>query len=371
MSCVNGRLTGRTRRNGFGGIVTALLVSLLTQSVWAGEPVPRVYRNQLTPIAKPAPILADYPEFVQPVMESRRFEAPILVDDFEADLSVRAWRFSYNARGIIEVPNRLNAARTAIIVVHPWGIDDGQGWRSPEPAGVAFACTPEKNRMTLKHAERVINPFLKRHRSQVGLVLYSLPGPADPIRTKVYRSTMGTPTVSERTQAQQALTEKLNAFEYRGAAIPAEIPLTTGKPVVDYFRQFPGLDAGDRYNNAGFWKLPIPVMNTIDVAPDDVVLYDEQGYSVLKEFLQQQGIEHVLLCGYATDMCVCRTTAGYENLRRDFNVFLVGDATQATLPANNTSRYATNQSLSYASLDLFITQVSWVRSLQADVATKP
>ena len=63
-----------------------------------------------------------------------------------ADLDVRAWRFSYNARGIIEVPNRLRADRTAVIVVHPWGIDDGQGWSTPEPAGVAFQCTPAKNR---------------------------------------------------------------------------------------------------------------------------------------------------------------------------------------------------------------------------------
>ena len=45
---------------------------------------------------------------------------------------MRAWRFSYNARGIIEVPNRLRADRTAVIVVHPWGIDDGQGWNTPE-----------------------------------------------------------------------------------------------------------------------------------------------------------------------------------------------------------------------------------------------
>src|SRR5438132_7686412 len=67
----------------------------------------RVYRNTLAPIADPQPLLADFPEFVQPVVESRRFEAPVLVDDEGADLEVRAWRFSYNARGIIEMPNRL------------------------------------------------------------------------------------------------------------------------------------------------------------------------------------------------------------------------------------------------------------------------
>ena len=87
----------------------------------------RTYENRLTPIAEAKPLLADHPEFVEPIRETARFEAPTLVDDAGADLEVRAWRFSYNARGIIEVPNRLRADRTAIIVVHPWGIDDGQG----------------------------------------------------------------------------------------------------------------------------------------------------------------------------------------------------------------------------------------------------
>ena len=67
------------------------------------------------------------------------------MDDEDADLDVRAWRFSYNARGIIEMPNRLRAAETAVIMVHPWGIDDGQGWKTPEPAGVCDFCTPDKN----------------------------------------------------------------------------------------------------------------------------------------------------------------------------------------------------------------------------------
>ena len=119
-----------------------------------------------------------------------------------------------------------------------------------------------------------------------------------------------------------------------------------------------------RYNNDGFWKLPIPVTSDVTVHDDDVVIYDSEGYAPLQKFLKQNGIRHVLLTGYATDMCFCRTTAGYENLSRDFNVFLVGDATLATFPANDTPRYATNAHISFASLNHLITQVSWVKRIE-------
>ena len=131
-----------------------------------GEEPGRVYENRLTLLKDPPPLLNDFPEFVEPVRELRRFEAPMLVNDEGADLSVRAWRFSYNARGIIEMPNRLRADKTAVIMVHPWGIDDGQGWQTPEPAGVADFCTPEKNHLAGRHTSEVINPLLKRLRGK-------------------------------------------------------------------------------------------------------------------------------------------------------------------------------------------------------------
>ena len=55
----------------------------------------RVYANTLVRLKDPPPLLNDHPEFVQPIIEEARFEAPILVDDPDADLTVRAWRFSY------------------------------------------------------------------------------------------------------------------------------------------------------------------------------------------------------------------------------------------------------------------------------------
>jgi nicotinamidase-related amidase len=313
-------------------------------------------------IADPQPLLADYPEFVEPVRETVRYEAPPLVDDREGDLSVRAWRFSYNARGIIEMPNRLRASETAVIMVHPWGIDDGQGWNTPQPAGVADFCTPEKNHLAGRHTREVIRPLLARLRGRAAFIMYSLPGNEDPIRRKLYRSFTHRPTEAERREGARELKEKLASFAYRGEPLPAVLKLSDARPVIDYFRLFPGLDAGARFNGEGFWQLPIPVSHDVQMHADDVVIYDSPGYAPLKDFLQKHGVRHVLLTGYATDMCFCRTTAGYENLSRDFNVFLVGDATLATFPANSSPRYATNAHISFASLNHLITQASWIRA---------
>ncbi len=364
------RVPHRFVPNGFSAGYCLVFVGVACMaSAWparAGEtapsdpPVARTYENQLTRIANARPLLADHPEFVEPVRESVRYEAPLLVNDAKADLAVRAWRFSYNARGIVEMPNRLAAAKTAIIMVHPWGVDDGQGWRTPEPAGAADFCTPEKNHLAGRHTREVINPFLKSLRGKVALVMYSLPGVEDPIRKKIYRSFTHKPSDEERRQGAQELTSKLNGFAYRGEAVPARLTLSADKPVIDYFKQFSGLDAGPRFNNAGFWDLPIPVTKDLGVHPDDVVIYDTPGYEPLKQFLQSEGISHVLLTGYATDMCYCRTTAGYQNLSKDFNVFLVGDATLPTFPANSAPRFATNASISFASIEHLITQVSWI-----------
>ena len=226
----------------------------------------RIYENRLKPIADPRPILGDFPQFVEPVREVARFESPILIDDPDADLEVRAWRFSYNARGIIEVPNRLRSNRTAVIVVHPWGIDDGQGWRTPEPAGVAFQCTPVKNKIVLEHAATVIDPFLKTMRAQAGLLVgYSLPGKEDPIRRKIYRSLRRQPSDQERQEGERELKAKLAAFAYQGQSIPSSISLNSEATVASYFKQFPGLDSGPAFDGRGFWELPVPVMKSIEV----------------------------------------------------------------------------------------------------------
>jgi Isochorismatase family len=358
--------------NPFQRVAVACVIASLQHLAAAGEKTPpRVYVNRLKRIPNPTPLLADYPLLVKPVKDVIHYEAPALVDDEGADLSVRAWRFCYNARGVIEIPNRLRSDRTALIVVHPWGIDDGQGWKTPEPAGVAFQCTPIKNALCRKHVQTVVNPLVQSLRKQVKLVMYSLPGKEDPIRRKLYRSYRSRTTAALRKQGQEELEAKLKSFRYEGKPLPKQITLGGKRPVTaDYFAQFPGLDAGPKYNHAGFWDQPIPVMKDIDVGLNDVVCYDAEGYAALKTFLKSQGVRHVLLCGYNTDMCVCKTTAGYENLRNDFNVFLIGDATLATFPANATPAAATNAAVSFASLNLLITQVSWIRGPRTTVSTQ-
>jgi hypothetical protein len=324
----------------------------------------QAYDNRLKRLENPKPICADYPEFFQPIVDIARYEAAPLIDQPDSDLLVRGWRWSYNARGIIEMPNRLIGSQTALIVVHPWGIDDGQGWISPEPAGCAFQCTPVKNALLGRHIETVVNPLLQRLRPHVGMVLYSLPGKEDDIRKKIYRSVRTRPNAADREAGKSELAAALKNFKYEGEPLPEKLNLAKDLPVSDYFRQFPGLDAKDRYNHAGFWQLPVPVHRKIQVMEDDVVIYDAEGYPLLRDFLRQNGIRHVLLAGYNTDMCVCATTAGYKNLHPDFNVMLVADATVATFPANSKPAYATNAAVSFAALNLLITQCSWIEPLK-------
>ena len=342
----------------------AAVCALLGAARAEEKPDARVYRNRLVRIADPKPLLADHPKWAQPVRDVVHYESPTLVDDERADLSVRAWRFCYNARGIIEIPNKLRGDATALVVVHPWGIDDGQGWQSPQPAGCADFCTPTKNHLSHGHIVEVLNPFIQSIRDKVAVVMYSEPGGEDPIRKKLYRSVRGRPNEEDRLQGQRELEAKLKGFDYRAGDIPQTLTLSKETPVVDYLGQFKGLDAGDHYNNPGFWGLPIPVVKSIDVGPDDILVYDSDGYPPLRDFLKKNKIRNILLTGYCTDMCVRGTTAGYVNLRKDFNVFLVGDATLATFPAATTPACATTAAVCFASLDLLITQVSWIEPIE-------
>lgn len=82
-------------RRALARVVTAFVPSiLLVHFAWvvsAHEPAaPRDYSNRLVKLKDSAPLLADYPEFVQPIEEETRYEAPVLVDDEGAPLKVQA-----------------------------------------------------------------------------------------------------------------------------------------------------------------------------------------------------------------------------------------------------------------------------------------
>ncbi|MFH1476135.1 MAG: isochorismatase family protein [Verrucomicrobiota bacterium] len=320
------------------------------------------YNNALKPIENPLPILADHPRYIEPLQCERRFLAPPVVDEPSADLYVRAWRYWYNARGIIEMENRLCAQATAVVMVHPWGIDDDDGMKTPEPAGVAFFCTRVKNQIAREHIREVINPFLSRLRSDIALVGYSLPGKEDAIRALMYASITTPPEKLDPARGRTMLAECLRKHDFRGAPLVAALKLDPLCPVKSYFAQTPSTDAGARYNGAGFWDLPMPLCRDLEHAPADLVFYDAEGYEKVRDFLKSRGIRHILLIGYSTDMCVARTTCGYQNFNNDFNVFIVGDATLATFPGSVTPRFATQTALANAALKQLITQASWVRT---------
>jgi nicotinamidase-related amidase len=320
-----------------------------------------IYQNRLQKLVNPAPILADFPEFVEPLPCEDRYLAPPVVNEPTGDLIVRAWRYWYNLRGIVEMENRLEAKSTAIIMVHPWGIDDGHGLRTPEPAGCAFFCTHAKNQIVRPHIEQVVNPFLRRLRERVGLVAYSLPRVEDDIRKLLYASIGTPPEKLDPPEGERRLRALLDTQDFRGKPLVAEIALDPAQRVRTYMLQTPSTDAYHGYNNEGFWELPMPAHAALDRGLADLVFYDGEGYPKVHDYLKSRGIRHVLLLGYATDMCVKATTCGYDNLCRDFNLFLVGDATLATFPASTTPRFATQVALHNAALWQLVTQVGWVR----------
>jgi len=319
------------------------------------------YKNALKKIENPSPLLADYPEYVEPLQCDRRYLAPPVVDEERGELLVRSWRYWYNARGIIEMENRLEAGATAVINVHPWGVDDGHGLRTPEPAGCALFCTPEKNSLALRHVRDVINPFFRRLRRHVALIAYSMPGKEDEIRKLLYPSISTKPEELGVERGEKLLAELLSKHRFEGNRLVENLALDDDAPVRSYFKQTPSTDAGDHYNGAGFWELPMPVMECIQRGSEDMVFYDGEGYPKVRDYMKSIGVRHILLTGYCTDMCVIGTTCGYDNLSKDFNVFLVGDATLATYPASTTPRYATQVALANASLHQMITQVNWVK----------
>lgn len=299
------------------------------------------------PIADPDPILDDWPAYVDPIApgDYDRYRDDPIVQDIGADLLVRAWRWSDALGGVLEAENRLRSDATALILVHPWGIDDGQGWGWPQAYnayGYVFEGLYDDNQLYLQHVDEVVRPLVDGLRGRLPVVVASLPGVADPLRTRRYRSFEALPSASERAAAQVELEATLAALS--------------------------GAD----------WPDTIPVVAGLEIAPDDVVNYDDEGFAALRADLEALGVEHVLLAGWATDMCVMSTTAGFQQLATAFDVFLIGDATLAAwprtpAPPNGYVPVSTLAALMTASTEeqVAITQGSWLTLLDRDPAGAP
>ena len=106
-------------------------------------------------------------------------------------------------------------------------------------------------------------------------------------------------------------TETTLRLDYRAFAYAGKF--VVGKPGKAVLKTLDGSPAVPEWNSER--SLP-PTVDERDF-DDDVVAYDEDGYPPLRDFLKEQGVRHVLLTGYATDMCFCSTTAGYQNLSQD------------------------------------------------------
>ena len=134
---------------------------------------PLIYSNRLTRITHPKPIFADFPDFVEPVREITRYEAPMLVDEPGADLQVRAWRFSYNARGIIEMPNQLHARETSeplriSVNIYALSADESQRFRTLfGPLGTLPQCAGSWNSNATIPPTPVLSPGERKNRSPV------------------------------------------------------------------------------------------------------------------------------------------------------------------------------------------------------------
>jgi hypothetical protein len=311
---------------------------------------------EYTPIPNPQPILNDWPtgsrigwsKYIRPIMPNdyARYQRSALVNAPNGDLAVRAWNYlpnvpGHNTPGIVESRNVLPAAETAIVAVHPWGIEDGQGWQGPQAYnlyGYAFCGLKADNDVANEQMREIFRPFIASLRGRVRLTGYSLPGVADAVRSRLYRDYSHRPNAANRPGAQRELTAYLRGL--------------TGKQ----------------------WPDKIPVNKNLERALDDVVFYDGLGYTAMRTFLMDQSVRNVLLIGYNTDMCVISTTAGYRNLTQDFNVFLVGDVTLAAWPVtvktpNGYTPHATTTELITASQHrgkhpIAITQSSWIEPLE-------
>ena len=318
---------------------------------------------QIVPIANPDTILGDWPQYVDPILpdDYARYQGQPLVNTSGGDLAVRAWKYSSGLDAIIESNNVLASEKTALIVVHPWGIEDGQGWglyQAYNENGYVFLGHFPDNEHYLNQVSDVLKGFVDSSRGRVPLVIYGMPGePGEPATTryKLYRDYTHQPSLADQADARE--------------------------DIETYLGNLTGTQ----------WPETIPVAATFQYAPCDVVAYDSLDYTELKNFLDGYGIYNVLLAGVVdpgslvqpSDTSLITSASAYISLKDDFNVFVVGDATMTpwtrTVELPNLSvpsgyvQVSTRDAVIAATAENSVaaTQVSWIAQLPHDPAGGP
>jgi hypothetical protein len=273
----------------------------------------------------------------------------------DGNLIVDSWRYSYNLRGIIRMENSLNPKKTALLVVHPLAIDDGSGLITPNPNGAIHFGTSKKNKVANDVIKKVTNPFLNQYRGKVSKICIDLQGREDGLRNKTYPSISNKGKIINKTS--KILLRNITKNKFKGNSIEKKLLLNKNFILTDYFKKFPSLNAGSRYNG-GFEKISFPVNQNLEVCEDDIVFYDGDGWNKSLKYLKMIGVKHILAIGFSMDVCLRRRI---DYLKKHFNIIIVSDASLATFPGPNNPNSIMEFKSYDQSLDYFITSTTRIR----------
>lgn len=244
------------------------------------------YKHTLKPVKNDIPILADYPEFIKPIDNINRLQAPPLINTDKSDLEVLCWRYSKNLDALIQMNNKLKASETAVLIVHPWGIDDGQGWNTPEPDVFILFGKNYKNEIYQQHVSKVLNPFLNNVRNKVKTIVYTMPGDERKLRTKLYSTIYSKKSTDNKKISIEVKEQLKKEIYHKGQPLPVDLKLNQNLPVTTaYFEAF-GYAMTEPYMPPElFSQAPLPISKNINYNSDDIVFFDSDGYKKLKEYL--------------------------------------------------------------------------------------
>ncbi len=298
------------------------------------------------------------PYFDSIVLENSISGAPIILKD-SSMLSIRAMRYSYNFRSMIIHDINIDPQETALIVIHPIDIDNGE-ISTVMPLGAYFMGTPSKNTIASKHMKEVLNPFIQKMRKQLKKIIFIMPFYSKTDLVKLYSMKGDTYQGIDSNYLNEYLL-KINKYNYEG--IDTHLPLILkGRSILNsYFNEFPGLMLNNTKNNIEFSKLPFRINRDIILSEGDLILFDDMSLESFDSLLLSMDIKNLIYSGYAMDLCVKKLNQGYEKTAPLYNIFVCIDAGLTTFPGDDgLNKYNTVNALNTSFL-YFITQIGWIK----------